>query len=218
MRHIGFTAICLLAVALAWVIRDHWSPSSTPNVSAELASLRAQVKQMERRADRDHRRTTLFLERALENTASPPPDPPGRETPVLEQFATGEAAVDGDDSLSRASSSPRDRVEGELARHEAWFASDAADATWASGAESSVTGELREALGPDDELKSVECRGVVCRAEVSHSDDPARQEFVSRWLVPQEHRWPGERMLLQNFGADGAATIAFYARVGHSFE
>lgn len=111
---------------------------------------------------------------------------------------------------------PRE-VGGEL--EEVFFTADEKDHAWAREAESVAATKLRDLLPQGSELRSLQCRGSMCRIETMHADLTAYQQFVqSAALDPTTHLWNGGMFSTIVDDAptpDGRlTTVAYIAREG----
>jgi len=67
----------------------------------------------------------------------------------------------------------------------------AIDPRWARESERELQGKITGLLQPGSELKSLECRGTMCRSDVEYPSERAFSDFVSTAIRPSSRIWDG---------------------------
>lgn len=112
-------------------------------------------------------------------------------------------------------------VHAKLGLLDAEFTSQTLDRNWARDAADGLNSTLRERLNDVAALATItptDCRGSLCRAELSYADDAQRHTVVSKvfGLPPV---WPGEVMGLteRDEASHTTRTVLYFARTGTEF-
>jgi hypothetical protein len=104
-------------------------------------------------------------------------------------------------------------------RFDTVFTAERIDAAWHRGAADAVTRGLAAALPAGSAVRSVECRGTMCRIETSHTDPEAFRDYARRAFLD-----PDTRLTRSGFfaslaepptGGGDTVGVAFIAREGH---
>jgi len=155
--------------------------------------------------------------RAASRASRPPIAPQlAVATRVTADRRNDEPAVAGAAPASAApapsSAEVRDRLEGV-------FRAEPVDAAWSLSAVRTLDGKLGALLPARSSVRSVDCRGSLCRIETSHADVNDYRDFVQRAFLGQIELWNAGffvNVLSDPTPGQPVVTVAYLAREGQS--
>jgi hypothetical protein len=150
----------------------------------------------------------IRLREARVEAAVPPPLAPGPTAP--------EPASPPRDSAVTPPPSPVSTAQLRQ-RLEAYFGDEPFDPAWARSAEQHAKDGVRAALPDPSQLRSVECRGSLCRIETEHGDSEQSLTFVqAAFMDPKRQVWNAAFVTVRGEDStdDRIVTVTYLAREG----
>jgi hypothetical protein len=128
-----------------------------------------------------------------------------------------DAVAEGSAAATRAAPAPtsaevRDRLD-EV------FRAETIDTTWSQNAARTLDGKLAALLPARSAVRSVDCRGSLCRIETSHAGLDEYRDFVERAFLGQTELWNAgfyTNVLVDPVPGQPVITVAYLAREGQS--
>jgi hypothetical protein len=188
---VAATAIVLSLLASLWrsPVRPPTAVGSPPDLSAELAELRAEVQ---------------LLRRQLGTVARPQLAPAARDPAAPETAAPAAPPPTPEEVSAR----DRRRFEG-LGRA---LAAEPVDRSWAPATERLIADTMNRPVFKGSKLLDATCHSTLCRLEVGHDSEADRRRFSSV-LPTRLPSMPSGSM--RNAEGPGRKTIVYVAREGH---
>lgn len=179
--------------------------------TAEMDAIRADLLSVSRSAGEGSR--DALQERGFQKLVSlvrevpaHAPAPAAKETPTEPPHAAAEKP------RPLEPTEVRDRLEGR-------FSQERAEPKWSTEAQQLAETRLPATLPPSSSLRSVDCRGSMCRIETSHQDLEHYRQFVHKaFLTPATHLWNGGffSTLIDDPGSGTMVAVAFLGRDGEA--
>jgi hypothetical protein len=113
---------------------------------------------------------------------------PGRPAPDPLPLAHAVPAARDTDSAEPANPRPTPSSQEFRDRFQAFFRSEAVDSSWNWIAADAVTKGVQAVLPAGSTIRSVECRGTLCRIETSHADVEAFRTWAHNAFLKRETR------------------------------
>lgn len=175
-------------------------PDPGPPSHAELRAIKQELAEMRTRLHAQGRRddaATSSLVAAASAVEAPPPPAPTPEEAERRAARVAQSAAELVVFLrAEVDAEPR-------------------DTRWSREAVEAIRGTLATPDFAGSSVDDVDCRSTLCRLEVSHQDDTARETFAGTFPMKRPELENGT--LLKTESPDGKVrTIAFFARQGHS--
>lgn len=101
-----------------------------------------------------------------------------------------------------------------VAAVEAYLVAEPVDPAWSRAAESDAESALRGEAMRGSAFLRADCRSTLCRVEVTHESDEARDRFVD--VVPRTEPFHHGGFAYQVPDENGPRTVFFVAREGHT--
>jgi hypothetical protein len=99
------------------------------------------------------------------------------------------------------------------------FRTDPIDAAWSQTAVRTLQAKLGPLLPPQSAVRSVDCRGSLCRIETSHAGVTEYRDFVQRTFLGQAELWNAgffTNVVADPVPGQPVITVAYLAREGQS--
>lgn len=126
--------------------------------------------------------------------------------------ATADKAADQAVAPAPTSAQVRDRLDDA-------FRADPIDAAWSQTAVRTLQTKLGPLLPPQSAVRSVDCRGSLCRIETSHAGVTEYRDFVQRTFLGQAELWNAgffTNVIADPVPGQPVITVAYLAREGQS--
>lgn len=126
--------------------------------------------------------------------------------------AAADKAADQAAAPAPSSAQVRDRLDDA-------FRADPIDAAWSQTAVRTLQTKLGPLLPPQSAVRSVDCRGSLCRIETSHAGVTEYRDFVQRTFLGQAELWNAgffTNVIADPVPGQPVITVAYLAREGQS--
>lgn len=206
----------LVAAGLFFAARTYPSKSA-PSDKRELHALRSDFEQLsskleaERRArdqvDRDWRRE---LERNSRKR-------PSQEMASVEPAQAATAPPSGDGSITSVDAESAPSTEEVVAQIDSAFQSERIDPAWSPRALESIRGHYTGTLPEHASIQSSECRGTLCRVQLTMPDQIAYRKFVEATFHNPDRQLPENSASVYGIveeSPDKLVMVAYTARAG----
>jgi len=117
------------------------------------------------------------------------------------------------ENVEVSSEQPQDSADDVMIRYETAFGLESQDPEWSSDTEQRIVSLLDAERAPGTEVAEVSCQKSMCRLELAHTDDQAREIFLQ--ALPMEPPFDEEGFFYPIGDEDAEATVVFIARAGH---